>query len=196
MHEQLAIVTRIQQAAVRGDVEAARTAGTELRALLDDDPPEPWRPTLEAMHGELEALEQADDLRAVGATVARLGMGCGHCHQEHSVSPSLPALDPPEVGEGFEAAMQGHRWAVDRMWEGLVGPSSDRWIRGSTMFVVLPGCDETTAASDDARRPLCERTQSLARRGHVARSLQARGAIYGRLLTTCAECHALAKDGA
>lgn len=191
MHEQLASVSRIQQAAIRGDVESARRAGVELSALLDEDQPAAWQPSLDSMRGELEALEHADDLRAVGNAVARLGASCGHCHRDQGVTPALPPLDPPEPAADFEAAMRDHRWAVDRMWEGLVGPSGDRWIRGSTMFVVLPGCDETTAPEDEARRALCERTQSLARRGHVARSLEARSTIYGRLLTTCAECHAL-----
>ncbi|MEX1366776.1 MAG: hypothetical protein AB1Z98_26860 [Nannocystaceae bacterium] len=200
MHEQLALVTAIQQATVRGDLPEAQThaqALTEqLRATIDDaDAPESWRPHLNAIDGELEALQHADDLRAAGSTVARLGLGCGRCHQAQAVTPALPELTPPESGEGLEAAMRTHRWATDRMWEGLVGPSSDRWIRGSTMFIVLPGCDETMGAAGPEQRAQCQHAQSLARRGHVARSLEARATIYGRLLTTCAQCHAAAKAG-
>lgn len=198
MHEQLALVTAIQQAMVGGDLAQAQAQGQALtehvRATIDDaNAPESWRPHLNAIDGELEALQHADDLRSASTTVARLGLGCGRCHQVQSVTPALPELTPPEPGESFASAMRTHRWATDRMWEGLVGPSSDRWIRGSTMFIVLPGCDETMGASEQAQRDPCQHAQSLARRGHVARSLEARATIYGRLLTTCAQCHAAAK---
>lgn len=192
MHERFAIVGRIQQATVRGDLTRAQAVGAELSATLEADaPPDAWQASIDAMQGELEALEHADDLRSAGAAVARLGLGCGQCHRTLGVTPSLPELSPPEEAKDFEGAMRGHRWAADRMWEGLVGPSSDRWIRGSTIFTVLPGCDETMGDTK-VRLEHCQRAQSLARRGHVARSLEARATIYGRLLTTCAECHTAA----
>ncbi|MCB9712847.1 MAG: hypothetical protein H6712_03270 [Myxococcales bacterium] len=196
MHQQLELVSRIQRATIAGDLEQARAAGLELGTALDqgEAPPEAWRPILEAMRGELEALEHADDLRATGAAVARLGSGCGRCHQAQGITPTLPELTAPEEVEGFDAAMRGHRWASDRMWEGLVGPSDERWIRGATMFVVLPGCDETMAGASEAWRAQCQHAESLARRGHVARSLEARSTIYGRLLTTCAQCHVTAAE--
>ncbi|MCA9712563.1 MAG: hypothetical protein KDK70_42435 [Myxococcales bacterium] len=191
MHQRLALVSRIQQATIRGDMARAKAAATELAAVLHTDAPESFRPFLRAIDGELEVLAQADDLRTVGGAVARVGLGCGRCHEAGAVAIPLPEPPTPQPSADLPASMQVHRWAADRMWEGLVVPSDDRWIRGSTMFIAIPGCPEATPAEPDAKADPspCTHAQSLARRGHVTRSLEGRAAIYGRLLSTCAECH-------
>lgn len=200
MHERFASVTAIQQATIRGDIEQVHALAQAFEARLpapDEPAPEPWRPHVDELRGELEGVMHGEDLRDVGASVARLALVCGRCHEELDVHPTLPALTNATQGPPQEptvkAAMQGHRWAVDRMWEGIIGPSGDRWIRGSTMFIAIPGCTATTPAEDAEGRALCTRAQSLARRGHVTQSLPGRAAIYGRLLATCAGCHVRAQ---
>ena len=61
----------------------------------------------------------------------------------------------------------------------------------------ITGHDDHVVASrlaTEAWRAQCQHAESLARRGHVARSLEARSTIYGRLLTTCAQCHVTAAE--
>lgn len=198
MHERFAWVSAIQEVTIQGDVAEARTLAEGFAAELpgpDASVPAAWRPHLDALRGELEGLGHADDLRDAGASVARLGMLCGRCHLDAQVTPDLPQLPAPAQGSRLEDAMHAHQWAVDRMWEGLIGPSDERWIRGSTMFVAIPGCTATTEAGDAEGQALCKHAQSLARRGHVTQSLEGRAAIYGRLLATCAGCHAGATQG-
>lgn len=193
MHERFAWVSAIQEVTIHGDVAEARSLALDFAARLpapDEPAPEPWRPHVDALRGELEGLAHADDLRDAGASVARLGLLCGRCHQDTGAEPDLPELPEPVQGSRVEDVMHGHQWAVDRMWEGLIGPSDERWIRGSTMFVTIPGCTSATEAGDAPGQALCSHAQSLARRGHVTRSLEGRATIYGRLLATCAGCHA------
>jgi hypothetical protein len=192
MHERFAWVSAIQEVTIRGDVAQARALAKDFAEQLGaagEPTPGPWRPHVDALRGELEALTHAEDLRDAGAAVARLGLVCGRCHGETQASPDLPEMPEPRQGGSVQDAMRGHQWAVDRMWEGIIGPSDERWIRGSTMFIAIPGCTATTEAGDAEGQALCKHAQSLARRGHVTRSAEGRAALYGRLLATCAGCH-------
>jgi hypothetical protein len=192
MHERFAWVSAIQEVTIQGDVVEARALAEEFAARLpapDEPAPEPWRPHLNALRGELEGVVHGDDLRDVGMSVARLALECGRCHAATDTHPELPELPAPQQSGSVRDAMHGHQWAVDRMWEGIIGPSDERWIRGSTMFIAIPGCTATTEAGDVEGQALCKHAQSLARRGHVTQSLEGRAAIYGRLLATCAGCH-------
>lgn len=199
MHERFAWVSAIQEVTIQGDVAEARSLAKDFADRLpapDEPAPEPWRPHVDALRGELEALTHAEDLRDAGAGVARLGLVCGRCHADTKASPDLPQLPEPVQGGTVRDAMHGHQWAVDRMWEGIIGPSDERWIRGSTMFIAIPGCTATTEAGDAEGQALCKHAQSLARRGHVTESAEGRATIYGRLLATCAGCHAGTKVAA
>ena len=211
MHERFAWVSAIQEVTIHGDVAEARSLAQEFATQLSapgEPGPAAWQPHLDALGGELEGLEHADDLRDAGASVARLALLCGRCHEAEQARLDLPEVPQPAQGGGLVDAMHGHQWAVDRMWEGIIVPSDEPWIRGTTMFVALPGCQAaleaepgarsrprqaTAEAGGDERRALCSHAQSLARRGMVTESREGRAAIYGRLLATCAGCHASAK---
>jgi cytochrome c553 len=196
MHERFAWVSAIQEVTIQGDVAEARSLAQEFAARLpapEEPAPEAWRPHVDALRGELEGLRHADDLRDAGASVARLALLCGRCHEATDARLDLPELPEPAQGGSFKDAMHGHQWSVDRMWEGIIGPSDERWIRGSTMFVAIPGCKATTEAGDVEGQALCRHAQSLARRGMVTESREGRATIYGRLLATCAGCHAGAR---
>jgi hypothetical protein len=82
--------------------------------------------------------------------------------------------------------MRLHAWGVARLHEGLLGPSSERWLQGTATFAALPGCEQP----EPARRELCSRVKALAHRAHVAETAEARVHLYGELLGTCAACHA------
>lgn len=213
MHERFAWVSAIQEVTIQGDVAEARALAQEFAGLLSA-PQEPalpaaWLPHVDALRGELEGLEHADDLRDAGASVARLALLCSRCHEATEATVDLPQMPHPAQGGSLQDAMHGHQWAVDRMWEGIIVPSDEHWIRGTTMFVALPGCQAalgtagvepdgrtrsaTPQARDSDAQALCSHAQSLARRGMVARSREGRATLYGRLLATCAGCHASAR---
>lgn len=190
MHERFAWASAIQEMTIRGDVAEARSLAQEFAARLPapgEPAPAEWQPHLDALRGELEGLGHADDLRDAGASVARLGLLCGRCHADVGAHLDLPQLPAPRQGGSVQDAMHDHQWAVDRMWEGLIGPADERWIQGTTRFVAIPGCEAT---GDGDGQALCKHAQSLARRGMVTRSPEGRATIYGRLLATCAGCHA------
>lgn len=68
-------------------------------------------------------------------------------------------------------------------------PSDDRWLRGTTAFVVLPGSGEPGPITIEGRRR-CRAVQTIARRGRGAKDVSLRASLYGEPLATCAACRA------
>lgn len=188
MHAWFLAIGAAEHAVVRGDATAAREEGRELAEKLHGAaPPGAWLAVVSEITREADALAHAETLEAAGSSVARLAGHCGDCHASLGVEAALPALEsmpPRRPARDPSMTMKWHGWAADRMWEGLVGPSDDRWVRGTATFVALPGCE--------AAQTRCESTRALAQRAHVAVTLEDRAAIYGTLLATCADCHVAA----
>ena len=84
--------------------------------------------------------------------------------------------------------MARHAWAVDRLWEGMIGGGDHRWelgvaALGDTPLPFSPRSDAPILAA---------RLQRLAKRAHAMRmgeTLDDRMRTYGEILVTCAACH-------
>ena len=55
---------------------------------------------------------------------------CGPFHVAAKVKPALPDVPRPALTGGREAHMLEHQWAVDVMYQGLIGPSDELWKKG------------------------------------------------------------------
>lgn len=201
MHRRLARVTAARDAVIEGDDAAARSAvanlPTELRAAA---PPPSWVPFVDALANEAVALQATTDSDQVAASVARLAAGCGDCHDALGVQPlhdTIPALPNRSPSAEIAEEMRWHVWSVDRMWEGLIAPSPDRWVRGTATFSTLPGCASRDRERDDgSQTDPCAITHALAQRAHLAADPDARAAAYGRLLASCESCHRQSREAA
>lgn len=183
MHERFAAITEARDAIIYGDAERSRSLARGLAdQLAKGGGPPSWEVPLQGVATQADAVADAKALDDTAAAVARLAGACGSCHERTDTEPTLSTLDPPPQGKGAEAVMGQHQWAVDRMWEGLVGPSSDHWVRGTSMFVALPRCEGSNEAT-------CTRIRRLVGQAHVQETPEARADLYGRLLTTCSACH-------
>lgn len=197
MHLRFALVTKARDATIEGDVGRAAAAGRELATgLAASEPPPAWRPQVEHIRAHADALAGADSLEVAARQVARLAVACGECHAAFDAEPRmLPLPEPLErvPPSDLEAVMKWHAWSTDRMWEGLIAPSAERWIRGTTMFAELPGCADLVG-SRARELPACEHNLALTRQAHIASDDEARREVYGRLLAGCADCHAAARE--
>jgi hypothetical protein len=81
--------------------------------------------------------------------------------------------------------MARHRWAADRLWEGVIGNSDVAWHAGLDVLAAAP-LDEPANRAGLARQ--LQRQAENARRPGPG-TLTARAAVYGEILTTCASCH-------
>lgn len=192
MQHHFEAVAGLEQAVVVGDLKAVRARAEAFAAEHVQPQPADWKSSVERMVAAARLAGDAEDLEGAAAAVATVAGTCGDCHRALDAVPALPPLPDVDQGRTLKAAMHRHRWATDRMWEGIVAPSEERWIRGTALFSFPPGCergDEVSAESRTQRQALCRRVQSLGQRGHVAEGWPARIEIYGRLLATCATCH-------
>jgi cytochrome c553 len=144
-----------------------------------------------APHPSVEDAQRAVDAaiasgtRADAQAVAEQAAACGSCHQAEKEGPSFPG-EPLPTGEDRKGHMHRHRWAVDRMWEGLVAHDAGRWQSGAFALLEEPL---------DEGRPWTKSVHDLGREGVERADDAARVRIFADLLATCAACHQEAGQG-
>lgn len=120
----------------------------------------------------------------------RVAAACASCHVEAQGAPLFGAIPlVPRDDGSARARMARHVWAVDRLWEGMIGPADERWTQG---LAVLSDTPVPFSRLTDAPA-LGERLQQLARTQLAARaatSIDERATAYGEMLVTCSACHA------
>jgi cytochrome c553 len=124
--------------------------------------------------------------------LSRSAMWCGQCHLAAGVTAGVDD-SPPPAGDGVLPHMLRHRWMVDRLWEGLIGPSDEAWARGAAALVaeaaLLPSAtphgEHRGYAVDVMSRYVHEAGEAAAE----AKDPSARAKVLGDLLATCADCH-------
>ena len=188
MHRNLTVITRMRDALVFGDLATsssmARDFANGLSAATEDDAASSFGSLIQHVRAVGHARSPADGARAI----AGLARACGDCHEARAAAVHLPDIGQPPSGTDTKTLMQQHRWASERMWEGLIGPSSERWVRGTAVFGMLPRC-HVIVDLQPATNDLCTRVQRLAHHAHGESTTGAQAEIYGRLLATCADCH-------
>jgi len=186
-HEQQLVDLRM----IERSVLAGRLTETKTLAYLFAQPAEPWMapwPFAAArVASAARELAKAPDLGAACRRMPRLATACAQCHVDAHVAPNLVTPPPPEddVTDASRAAI--HRWAVDRLWEGMISASDSPWQLGLAALADVPAPD---AISGD-RLMLAQHLQSLARDqlGAPASDVESRGAAYSTLLASCTSCH-------
>lgn len=194
MHQRFAASRALHAAISLGDLDRAHA---EARLIADLDEPRvlpEWRPYVDGIRGAAAEIAKTGDTVAAARTFAALGLRCAACHRAvPAARPVFPAIGDPAGTPKLPAQMASHQWAAERLWEGLIGPSDERWRRGARE---LAGARVTIAAdggplgiADDMAR-----VQLLARRATKLDAPDARAALYGDLLATCAHCHFAIRD--
>lgn len=134
---------------------------------------------------------ESDEPRAAALFLGELGVTCGGCHQGHG--PSIAEPTPPTPDAGVLPHMHRHLWAIDRMWEGLMGPAELNWNQGVALLAGMDLDPSTFVGRDEQDTPAGYLAPWIRRIGVESLrtgDVQMRGRLYGDLLATCAECHA------
>lgn len=196
MSEHLDRITSIKAFIIMGDLAAVREpalwlAEHESASGLPDD----VAPYLKSMRNFGREVAGAANLTVAAVAVSSLAESCGNCHFANDVGLAFGFDTVPDEWADTVSHMQRHQWALDRMWEGLIGPSDAAWNRGVDMLIDVPlhpiDIVEATTTGVDmiALDKMARRIHSLGSRGLDARTPEARADLYGEVLGLCAKCH-------
>lgn len=189
MSDHFTFAIAVDDAVIAGRLDQARKAAGKLLAASPTTYPAEWMPWVLQMRDAAHQAETATDMATAGKAVAEIVAACGACHSALGRGPAFidmpaPAADAP--------TMEVHRWAAERMWEGVVGPSDLAWRAGTARFPVLPDCTPDVggeivdqAAINTAR----EQVSALTATAAGTMELRPRAALYGEYVATCATCH-------
>jgi len=194
MRRHFAAIGALQRAIARGKLDDARS---NARWIVEHDEPlaEGWKPFVDELKTAAGAVEGATDLPSAAALAARLGRACSRCHEAQSAIVTFPWEPLPEGDSSLQLQMKRHQWAAARLWEGLVGPSDEMWSQGTSLLATTK-LDSLAAARGILRGDvdaLATKVHELATKAGAVTDQDARAALYGELLSTCAGCHSLVR---
>ncbi len=192
MHEHLDRLTAIKAAILLGSLEDTREPA---RWLAEHEPmanlPVLYEPFVLSMRKHAEDVLDANDIEAAALGVSAIANDCAGCHMATDVNLAFGYDDVPSSSSDRQAHMQRHLWAVDRLWEGLIGPSDAAWSRGIKMMAEEPlfGTEAAWDGPEAEGDELAKRVHELGRQAAKALTPDARGRVYSQLINTCSDCH-------
>jgi hypothetical protein len=193
MTEHFVHASALEQSVIDGDLETAKVhAGWLVTDLPVEALPNTWQPSLERMQAAAREVGKAEDLAAAAAATGKVIEACGACHAAVAAGPKFGPVPPLPEGESGPARMQRHQWAAERMREGMIGPSDERWQLGASAVSVAPPepcpIENAEVLPNDVLQ-LREKIYEIGARAAATKTAEERVTIYGEYLSTCAGCH-------
>ena len=193
MHARFAAAKAIEQSIVTGNLAQVRAQAHSIATLDEPDALPEWTPYLEGVRRSARTLESAEDVVVAAGDAAALARECARCHTAIGAKPAFSASPRPDGGKRLQHTMTAHHWAAARMWEGVIGPNDQRWKSGAELLASAPltitAESSILGIADDVSR-----IHLLATRAQKLGAQDDRVELFGRLLATCAHCHATIRD--
>jgi hypothetical protein len=209
-HAALSLVAR--NALIRADLPVAQQAMRKLAFFMEHVPfPEEGKEYVRITHDLAEAVRNAPDLEDACMSFARLSYACGQCHHALDRGPPIK-LEPAPEGEELTMHMRRHYWAVERMWEALLSDSPEAFQSAAGMLAESPlhGLRTPDMEIPVGTTRLAYEVHDLAFAAAVEGkageddyvpkpgepvegepTTREQAEIFGRLLSTCEQCHTL-----
>lgn len=185
----------IREAIIGGDLYGVRKPG----AWLTQHPavsqmPSEWVPYMAKLRAAASLVATSRNLDEAASAMGSLSLSCGRCHSALDATLTFERPPVPAATDDVRGRMQRHSWAAARMWEGVVIPSDESWNLGAGVLSDAP-MSPSKVAGDGPINPklaiLTEAVQRLGTKASAEKDQVARGALFGALLSTCANCHQL-----
>ena len=195
MHEQLARVTTMQEAVIRGDIEAA----VEPARWIADHQPTAGLPigqesVLADMKKQAAVVAEAKDSRNAATATAMVVSYCGTCHAAAKITAAIPEAPRPVADPAVAAHKMDHQWATDLLYQGLVMPSEERWQKGLAAMQGTPLTEKDLPKDAKLTKEIValeKRVHEMAGKAKTATDLGTKVAFYGEYIGGCAGCHEL-----
>lgn len=191
--------TQLYTGAAEGDLAQVHAVARELmNRESGEGMPDKVLPYVQQLRGFARLAATAPDGAAAARAVAGVGTSCGACHRAMKRGPRYRVITgPPESDNPVATRMMRHRWAADRLWDGLVGPSDESWRGGAAALQDAPLFTDALTQDVEEYEPvtrLAWEVHDVGIRANTAREQSVRGDLYRELLATCAACHQLLGD--
>ena len=189
MHKNVEVIAQMRFAVERGELEEAQTRAHELGTeLKESNYPNGWAPHLARVREAVAATKDSKGLFDAAIQSARAGGACGTCHSAFGANALKKEMEPlvasPLPRTNF---MTRHSWAAERLWEGLIGPSDERWNLGAKTLLETPVLDTSNMTPE--MQSLGETLLAISKGAGAATKTEQRERVYGEYLATCAACH-------
>ena len=191
MHERFKSLDRAEQAIVMSDLGRVQNEAQLLMLFDEPDALAQWQPFFASVKEAASPLAHAKDPIAAGRLVAEVGRRCANCHEATHAKIPLEQLAQPKPDKHLATQMMRHQWAAQRMWEGVIAPSADRWNEGARMLAEAPLTITAESSALGIENDVAK-VRLLARRALDPKT--DRPQLYGELLATCAHCHSVIRD--
>jgi cytochrome c556 len=193
MHRNFSRSIDIQTGIVQGDVQKAQAAAEWLMAPENRGSFSGDALAREgAMLAHASTIAGASDPSVLASEAGNLAASCGKCHQAMGGGPRFVLGSQAPGGTSQEAHMIRHLWAVDRLWEGLEGPSDEAWLAGAQALAQTdPSIAEDIRANipEDALDGFLAAVSNVAVSAASAESQDQRATAYGQVMASCQSCH-------
>jgi hypothetical protein len=190
MYRGFDLLRAIERLLVRNNLEDARALATSIAQAPDPGGLEAWGRQTTTVRMRAAELANAPGIDEACRRAARLAEACASCHVDAGAMPVFDKPpDAPPDRDDVAARMARHRWAADRMWEGMVGNADAPWRAGVEILAQAP---LHFSALDGGRAALAKRLRELADQARQRESIDTvseRAQLYGEILVTCAACH-------
>lgn len=182
---------QIQSALIMGDLEGARRPARWLaQHHIVEGLPAGTESFGNVMQSIASEIAESQTIESAAKSASRMARTCGNCHSANQAGPSFILTSRAPEAPDLPGHMLLHLWAVDRMWEGMIGPSDDYWISGARALAETDALDNKDfPISSAATENLARRVHSLAGEGVVTSEQMRRGEIYSDIISSCASCH-------
>ena len=195
MHEHLARVITMQEAVIRGDMEAAVEPA---RWIADHQPtaglPAGQEAVLADMKKQAAVVAEATDPTHAATATAMVVSYCGACHAAANVAVAVPEPAKPLSDNPVAAHMMEHQWATDLLYQGLVMPSEERWQKGLAAMQGAPLTEKDLPKDAKLTQEIValeKKVHQMAEQSKTATDLGTKVAFYGEHIGGCAGCHGL-----
>jgi len=189
MHQSFDLLRAIERLLIRGKLDEAKHLAEALATAPDEPAHGPWAAQAVEVRDRAAALARSSTIAEACAREASVAAACATCHQDLGASPEFRTHPPaPPDKPTLAARMLRHRWAADRLWEGVVGATDEPWRAGLDIIAASP-LDASQLGAE--RMPFARQLQRQADQARRSKSTRPseRAAAYGEMLATCAACH-------
>jgi hypothetical protein len=196
MHDRFTFAHQIERALAHGNLPLARASARVVRNLDEPDALPEWLPFLLSVRDAARQVELADGPVAATTATGTLGMRCAQCHIAIGARVGFADSVTPDLDPNRALDMSSHQWAAELMWEGVIGPSPERWVRGAAALETAPLNNVATALTPryEGDADDVSRIRTFAHDARIQTTVEERAMLFGRMLGTCAHCHQVMRD--